>query len=516
MNRMVPWRPSRILLAALLASGACGLAVACGSDDGGGGGGGACIGLGCDAGLSEGAARTDADAPDSPSVVDGGLDAALDADAAIPTYTGKHLWSKLFGSNENSAVQGGVVATDSAGNVYLAGTLTGDADFGGGILTGANADVYIAKFNKDGNHLWSKKFGDSDVQGAGHIAVDAAGSVFVGGNFNGTIDFGGGPLTSAGGYDIFVAKLDANGNHVWSKAFGDPTYQSLGGLALVGADVVLIGEKSGSVDFGGGALTGRNYLVKLAGSNGAHVWSKQSTSGGGFVPRSLAADATGKLVGAGSLGSTLDWGGGVLTSAGQDDVLVIKFDATGNTLWSKRFGDAQPQDAWAVAIDASGNVVLTGRVQGALDFGVGAMNPSQATIYAAKLDPNGAGVWSKAFPAISGALPFSNALGMDAFGNIAIGGSTDEAMDLGGGPLPCTSGTTNIFIGKLDGSGKHLWSKGWAAGAGGMDGSMDVAFDASGNMLFAGSLHQSTIDMGGGPLASIGGGGFLALAKFAP
>lgn len=514
-------KPRHALVVAVLPVALGAFAFACGSNDALQPN--ACEGGSCEAGLGDEGSHGDGPSDDAPSgdAADAGadawVDANVDADAAHPPYTGKHIWSKLFGSNASSAVQGARIATDSAGNVFVAGTLTGDADFGGGALTGVNADVYVAKFTKDGQHVWSKRFGDSNVQGAGSVVVDAAGSVFVGGNFDGSVDFGGGVLTSAG-LDVFVAKFDTNGNHLWSKRFGDAQGQDLaGGMTLVGSDVILTGTNSGSVDFGGGALTRPTYLARLSGSNGAHVWSKQPATGG-FQPRALTTDAAGNIVGVGALVNAvpMDWGQGTLTSAGGDDALVIKFDSSGNTLWSKRFGDAQAQDAWDVATDASNNIVVIGRVQGALDFGAGMMSPSQATVYAAKLNPSGVGVWSKAFPAIAGTLPFSTALAVDAFGNVAIAGQANEAMDFGGGPLPATSGTTNIFIGKFDGAGKHMWSKGWAAGGGGIDGSMDLAFDVSGNMLFAGSLHQSMIDLGGGPLASIGAGGFLVLAKFAP
>lgn len=510
-HRTLASKPRHVLFAALFAVSIGGVGFACGSDDNGGVA--PCSGNACDGGAADDASRVDGDRPDG-AASDAAIDAPAsdaDGDAARPPYTGSHLWSKLFGSNKNSAVQGARLATDSAGNVFIAGTLTGDADFGGGVLTGVGADVYLAKLDKDGKHLWSKKFGDADVQGAGSVVVDGAGAVFIGGNFNGTVDFGGGPLTSAGGSDIFVAKFDASGNHVWSKSFGDPTYQSAGGLTLVGADVVLIGEKSGTVDFGGGALTGRNYLVKLSGANGAHLWSKQSTSGAGFVPRGLASDPMGNLVGVGELGSSLDWGGGLLTSAGGDDVLVIKFDSNGNTVWSKRFGDGQSQGALDVATDGLGAIYLTGTFSGSLDFGAGVM--AAGSVYITKLDKDGGGVWSKGFGTGLANCP---AVAVDTSGAVAIGGSTHNAIDLGGGPLPATVGTPNIFFGKFDTSGKPLWSKGWASGAGGINSTHDVAFDSSGNLFFAGGLHLSSIDMGGGPLTTTGAGGFLAVAKFAP
>lgn len=74
-----------------------------------------------------------------------------------------------------------------------------------------------------GTHLWSRRYGDPSTQQNAALAVDNAGNILVGGSFYGTVDLGlgGGALVSAGGADVFLAKLDPNGEHVWSKRFGD-------------------------------------------------------------------------------------------------------------------------------------------------------------------------------------------------------------------------------------------------------------------------------------------------------
>jgi hypothetical protein len=105
-------------------------------------------------------------------------------------------------------------------------------------------------------HAWSSRFGDSDTQFGKAVAADALGNVFATGEFWGTVDFGGGPLTSAGGWDVVVAKLDAAGNHLWSKRFGDGGFQFSEGVAVDGFDnVIITGTFSNSVNFGGGPLT---------------------------------------------------------------------------------------------------------------------------------------------------------------------------------------------------------------------------------------------------------------------
>jgi hypothetical protein len=119
---------------------------------------------------------------------------------------GNALWSKLFGDASNQI--GSSIAVDGTGNVLSTGYFGGTVDFGKGPLTSAGSyDLFVAKLDAAGNALWSKRFGDADAQHGTSIAVDGAGDVLMTGNFYGTVDFGKGPLTSAGGYDLFVAKL---------------------------------------------------------------------------------------------------------------------------------------------------------------------------------------------------------------------------------------------------------------------------------------------------------------------
>jgi hypothetical protein len=107
-----------------------------------------------------------------------------------------------------------------------------------------------------GKHLWSKRFGNDSTQAANAVAVDASGAAIIAGYFRGLVDFGGGELASAGGWDIFVAKFGSNGAHLWSKRFGDGDYQSFCSVAVdASGNAIVTGFFRGAVDFGGGALT---------------------------------------------------------------------------------------------------------------------------------------------------------------------------------------------------------------------------------------------------------------------
>ena len=98
--------------------------------------------------------------------------------------------------------------TVASGNVVLAGTFFGSVDFGGGTLSSAGGrDAFVTKFSPDGELLWSKRLGDSLDQGTLFVSAGSDSSIAVAGNLFGAIDLGGGALVSAGGFDVFVGKL---------------------------------------------------------------------------------------------------------------------------------------------------------------------------------------------------------------------------------------------------------------------------------------------------------------------
>ncbi|MDI1432639.1 hypothetical protein [Polyangium sorediatum] len=431
------------------------------------------------------------------------------------------LWSKtLVGGGDNGPE---AFVVDSAGNVLLTGGFPGIVNFGGEDLIDAGGwDIYTAKLDTNGNHLWSKRFGDaSGFQGGTGAALDSAGNVFLTGHFYSTTDFGGGPLTSAGNLDIYVAKLDANGNHLWSKRFGDAQRQSTTATATDSAgNVFLVGDFQGSVDFGGGPLTAiglEDMFVAKLDADGNHLWSKRIdvTDPVNYSITNLRIDSAGNVLVTKGFYGVADFGGGPLPSQGGMDIVVAKLDADGNHVWSKRFGDADHQLVRAIAVDSADDVLLTGHFKGTMDFGGGPVTSAgDWDIYVVKLDGNGNQVWSKRFGDPD--LQSATAMAVDGAGNIVIAGSFYGTVDFGGMTLT-VGGTQNFpdedsFVAKLDASGNHLWSRRFA---GHLEG-IKPAVDDNGNVLLTG-VHLDPVDFGNGPLP---GSSFyypeLFLAKLSP
>jgi hypothetical protein len=439
-----------------------------------------------------------------------------DCDGAPGPACAGGLWSKRFGdgtSQSGFSVQGG-----PAGEVALAGRCQGTFDFGGALLTSTPGvfDICLAKLDAAGNHVWSRQLfaGDGTDDRNPTVAFTASGDVVLASGFQGSVDAGGGVLPSAGASDIVVARYGAAGAHQWSKRFGDAAGQEAYALAIdPGGNVVFAGGIKGAPNFGGGPLVSAGkadaFVTKLDGA-GNHLWSKRFGDAGDQVALGVATDQAGNVIVAGVFQGTIDLGGGPLVSTGISfDFFVAKLDAAGNHLWSKRFGGTGNESFIRVATGPQGEIVLGGILVGTVDFGGGPLTTAGMNdAFVAKLDPAGAHVWSKRFG--DSDSQYVLGLAVDGLGQIALTGSLQGTIDLGGGALT-SAGSADVFLAKLTPAGAPIWSQRF--GDAGSQTGRDVAFDLGGNLLVTG-WFGGTLDFGSGALVAQGGD--LFVAKLAP
>ena len=436
---------------------------------------------------------------------------AITADSQA-TATGNHLWSASFGDGSSQTATS--VDIDNGGNAVVTGGMSGTADFGGGPLTsGGDSDIYVAKFDAAGSHLWSKHFGDAASQSGLSVATDSANNVVLAGFFRGTADFGGGVLSAGpSNGDVFVAKFDQDGNHLWSKRFGDSGDQSGIDVATDASGNVLIGGAfMGQIDFGGGPLASAGntdaFLAKLDAA-GNHVWSKRFGDGAQQLPADLAVNSSGEPTLTGTFQGSVNFGGGVLSTAGSEDIFVATFNAAGVHAWSARYGDTNIDRSRAVATTASGDIVITGAISDDLDFGGGALLGTNDDVFVAAFDAAGAHLWSKRFP--GSATDQGEGIAVDSGGNVLLTGQFSGNINFGGGLLT-SAGVNDVFAATLDSSGNHVWSKRFGSTLDQFG--VDVAADPLSGLALAGRFNSS-IDFGGGVLTS-GGGLDIYVAKLA-
>ncbi|MFT3764369.1 MAG: hypothetical protein QM820_02430 [Minicystis sp.] len=436
-------------------------------------------------------------------------------------------WSEIFGDVADQ--QATAIAADVQGGVFIGGPLKGAVKFGTqkSLIAVGNNDYFVAKFDSAGTALWAKKLGDgSGGIVSSRIAVDSKGNVVLAGQLLGTLNVDGQTVQSAGGADVLVVKLDAAGAVIWAKAFGGASSQSAWALATDSHDdVIVAGSFTGSLSFGGATLSNPGggqdaFLTKLAADDGAHVWSKSFSEPSGQpsssqVINDIAVDAADNILIVGSFDGSSDWGGLSFTSNGQLDIILAKYDASGNHGWSASFGGPGFDVGTRVAADSTGNAVMVGYHGSTVYFG-GSNIPPPADgislgVYVAKFGNTGTHQWSKSIAEVG--IPLSNdgvspAVVVGAMDRVIIAGAFTATADLGGGVLASTGGY-DVYLGKLAPTGEHEWSK--TFGDGSDQWATAVCVDPkSGSVLLTGGAFGA-VDFGTGTRTSTGGAdAFLA------
>ena len=266
---------------------------------------------------------------------------------------------------------------------------------------------------------WAKQMGGSSTNSGHSVAVDDSGNVYTRGSFWSTTDFDPGPgvfnLTPPGGQGgSFICKLNAAGNFVWAVQFGGPVANDRGyGIALDNKGFVYTtGYFTGTADF--------------------------------------------------------DPGSGVynMTSAGFNDIFVIKLTAGGSLVWVKQMGGSAQDNGFGIAVGQKGDVYTTGWFSGTADFdpGAGTYNLTSLTggadIFVSKLNASGNFVWAKQMGGNS--TDEASAIALDGKDNVYTTGYFFYTSDFDPGAgvhNMTTAGSANVFISKLDSAGKFVWAK---------------------------------------------------------
>lgn len=367
--------------------------------------------------------------------------------AQSPTFQ----WAKNFGGA--SYEEGNGIVTDANGNVFTTGIFQGtvDLDPGAGNFTVASSggsDIFISKLDATGNFMWAKTMGGLSADLAYAIDLDATGNIFVTGYFQGTSDFDPGSstytLTSAGGVDFFVVKIDASGNFLWARSCGTSGSDMAAALKVTGTgDVYVTGTFQNTVDFDPGVST---------------------------YP---------------------------LTSAGYDDIFLLKLDASGNFLSAISIGSTQYDKGTDVHIDAGGNVFVLGGFKGTVDF-----DPN-SSVYNLTSSNNGAtfvlklgqsGNFLMAASITGTGTSTGNSIKTDSNGDIIVAGVFTSAIDFDPGPAVSNmtaTALTDIFVLKLSSTGNYIFSQ--KMGGASNETALDVAVDQF-NCIYTTGFFQGTAD----------------------
>jgi arginine repressor len=277
--------------------------------------------------------------------------------------------------------------------------------------------MYVVKLGSGGNVQWTKTIGGSDDDFANSVIQSSDGGYVIAGY---TQSFG------AGGPDMYVVKLDSNGNVVWTKTIGGSNGDVANSIVQSSdGGYVVVGE---TLSFG---ASGRDiYVVKLD-SSGNVEWTK--TIGGSWddFANSVIQSSDGGYVIA---GYTQSFG------AGGWDIYVVKLDSSGNVIWSKTIGGGDADVAYSIIQSSDGGYIVIGRTQ---SFGAGGYD-----VYVVKIDSSGNVLWTKTIG--GGSADEARSIIQSSDGGFAIAGYTQSFG----------AGLYDIYVVKTGPSGDICWSRG--------------------------------------------------------
>jgi hypothetical protein len=277
----------------------------------------------------------------------------------------------------------------------------------------------------------------------------------------GSQDFGAGTITSAGATDALLLEVTAAGNYVRASVWGDSAYQAITacGVDATTGHVYVGGQFEGSLDFGGGALTGpasddtnwNLFLAALDASFGFVADKPLNTTCHNCPVVSTVADGAGHVFVAGSTDATLDLGGGQLQPPGTSAIWLGELDASLAHVWSTIYGDASYANAGAIALAPGGDLMLAGEYTGNMNFGCGmlpAPSSGQTTGIVVHLDAVGNCVHDVALP---GGAPLIYGIASLTPPDVAIAGSFSQQLSLPSGTLTSSpSATSDGFVARLE------------------------------------------------------------------
>ena len=411
-------------------------------------------------------------------------------------------WAKNAGGLDDDF--GLCISTDINGNSYVTGYFEGMATFGTiQLVSYGGYDIFIAKYDESGNCIWAKSAGGTSSESGLAISADTNGNAYVTGHFDGTATFGTIQLVSYGGFDIFIAKYDANGNCVWAKSAGG--ISSDNGFAIstdANGNLYVTGDFEETATFGTIQLVSNGTLdifIAKYDANGNCIWAKSAGGNQWETGYGIVTDANGNSNITGYFRGTATFGSIPLESNGDFDIFIAKYDTNGNCVWAKNAGGNDYDGGRGISTDINGNSYVTGYFGGTATFGtIQLISYGEWDIFVAKYDANGNCIWTKNAGGITYDVSYS--ISTDANGNSYITGYFGGTATFGTIQL-ISYGEWDIFIAKYDANGNCVW----AIDGGGPSSasSQGISIDAIGNAYVTGTF-DSTATFGTTQLVSNG------------
>jgi hypothetical protein len=336
-------------------------------------------------------------------------------------------WAVQAGGAKHDKTRG--LCTDAAGNIYMTGEFGATATFGDfTVETKGDLDFFVAKYSPAGKCLWVRTAGGAKIDRGYGVAVDAQGNVFATGHCQSTnASFDGATMPNHGDYDLFVVKYDANGKLLWLRSGGGAGY-----------------------DFG----------------------------------HSIGVDKAGNCYFTGSFIGNCEFAGTTVTNTRGGHALLGKLTPAGDLAWLRVPHGPGSSVGGHLAVDADGNTVVAGSVASVETFGdITLTNKGGREVCAVKYDTGGKALW--AFKGDGSTNAMFASVAFDGHGEVCLSGMFQGALKLGGKTIE-SHGANDLLVAKLDAHGKLRWFH--SGGGKGIDYALCIAADATGNCYATGEF----------------------------
>lgn len=426
-------------------------------------------------------------------------------------------WAQI--GNDGGNGWGNSIAIDPNNNsVYVTGTFTDTLHIGShSVISAGNTDIFIAKYNSIGQLQWLKRAGGNNEDHGVGIAVDSAGNIYMCSTYYDTAYYDSISFISKGLSDIALTKYDANGNLIWTKAWGSIYYDGWGKICIREDYIYLDGFFAGvgvsppahdTIQFDQFALTSHGnqdvFVVKMD-TSGTIKWAK--SGGGNFedIANNIDVDLMGNVYISGGFTTSANFDNIHLTEkvGPFGDMFIIKYDSLGNVKWGNGAGGSEPSYALALKSDNNGNVYVGGGSYLSPYISFGSVILSNDKIFIAKYGEQGNLVWAKnvGYQSYDGIFSIT----LDSANNIITACSYSGQGIFGTDTLNAIGG--DILILKLDSNCNHIWSI--TAGGNNNEEPFDIKMDNFNNIWITGYTNSTPCYFGADQLMSNGTRDFI-------
>jgi WD40 repeat protein len=366
---------------------------------------------------------------------------------------GGFLWARQAGGVDEDLAS--AVVTDRHGNVIIAGGFTDEADFRPGkkfAILGSRGglDAFVWELDADGNLLNAIRAGSPGTDAVNSIALDPSGNILISGIFAEQADFANTDLGTNGGQDAFIAKITPAFSLTFAVNVGGIGDDTGAGITTdAQGNIYEVGSFASTADLDPGPGTHDvvskggtdGYVLKL-GPQGGFLSAAQLGGTGDDDATAIVIDRGGNEIVAGNFTGTADLdpnaGTTNLTSAGNSDVYVAKYNTSGNIVWARKAGGASADAVRSITVDKPGNVYLTGQYAGTADFDPGPSvfnlvgTGTLANAFVWKVSSAGDFIYARDFHTASG-FAEGACIALDATGELFVAGKFSGTVDFNPG-----------------------------------------------------------------------------------